>query len=48
MKNKNIENNADYQAYLERISAPPCPHKITDEELQQLKDKKNKSKAVLN
>lgn len=46
MKNKNIESSSEYQAYIERISAPPCPQKITAEELQNLKKKRKNSKTA--
>lgn len=46
MNTKNIENSPEYQAYIERISAPPCPRRITEEELRRLKEaKKNKKTA---
>ncbi len=47
MNNKELKHSLDYQNYLERISAPPCPKRITEEELQKLKEqKKNNNKTV--
>lgn len=39
---KNIYKSPEYQAYIERISAPPCPRRITDDELERLKKEKRK------
>lgn len=44
MKNINTNNDPDYQNYLERISNPPCPHKITEDELRQMKKQNKDSK----
>lgn len=46
MKKKNIKNSPEYQAYMERISAPPCPRRITVEELERLREKKKKTKTA--
>ena len=47
MNNKELKHSLDYQNYLERISAPPCPKRITEEELQKLKEqKKNNNKRT--
>lgn len=37
MTEKELMNDPDYQAYLERISAPSHPIKISPEELAELK-----------
>jgi len=42
-KDKN-NNDADYQAYLERLSAPPCPRKITEDELKKITAQKKSQK----
>lgn len=40
MSSKNIEDTLEYQAYIERLSSPLCPQKITEEELQLLKKRR--------
>ncbi len=40
MTEKELMNDPDYQAYLERISSPSQPIKITPEELKNLKEEK--------
>lgn len=36
MKEKELINDTDYQAYLERLSMPPCPIELTPEEIEKL------------
>ena len=42
MNRKNVEDSPEYKAYIERLSSPPCPKKITNEELQILIKKRTK------
>lgn len=40
MMEKEMINDPDYQAYLERLSMPPCPIALKPEELEELKREK--------
>ena len=37
---KNTDDSPEYQAYIERLSAPPCPRRLTGNELNKLKKEK--------
>ena len=40
MKEKELMNDPDYQAYLERLSMPPCPVELYPEEVEELINEK--------
>lgn len=47
MKKNDLKISPEYQNYLERISAPPYPQRITEEELQKLKEQKQNKKQTV-
>ncbi len=47
MNNNELKNSQEYQDYLERVSAPPCLQRITEEELQRLREQKKNNKRTV-